>query len=85
MCAAGSNSIVEDRKGRIWIARSRVPDLNTGLCQVLGEHPRCIGGDDQMRLPYAEALSQDPQGNLWIGGAGQLIRWRDGSPDKTLP
>ncbi len=73
------NSIVEDRKGRIWVARSRVPNLNTGLCQVLGDHPECIGGDDRMRVPYAEALSGDPQGNLWIGGAGQLVRWRDGS------
>ncbi len=32
-----------------------------------------------MRLPYAEALSEDPQGNLWIGGSGQLMRWSDGS------
>lgn len=73
------NSIVEDRKGRIWVARSRAPDLNGGLCQVAGEHPRCIGGDDRMRLTYAEALSEDKQGNLWVGGSGQLIRWRDGS------
>jgi signal transduction histidine kinase/ligand-binding sensor domain-containing protein len=73
------NSIVEDRKGRIWIARSRVSDPNGGLCQVAGEHPGCMGGDDRMRLSYAESLAEDPQGNLWVGGSGQLIRWRDGS------
>jgi hypothetical protein len=42
------NSILEDRKGRIWITRSRVPELNGGLCQVLGENPGCIGGDDRI-------------------------------------
>ena len=73
------NSILEDRKGRIWVTRSRVPELNGGLCQVLGEHPGCIGGDDRMRLPYAGALSEDLLGNLWIGGDDQLMRWRDGS------
>ena len=73
------NSILEDRKGRIWVARSRVPDSSGGLCQAAGEHPGCVGGDNQMRLSYAEALSEDLQGNLWIGGAGQLMRWRDGS------
>jgi signal transduction histidine kinase/ligand-binding sensor domain-containing protein len=73
------NSILEDRKGRIWAARSRVPDPDGGLCQVVGEHPGCIGGDDRMQLPYAGALAEDPQGNLWIGGADQLMRWRDGS------
>src|SRR5579862_1440494 len=67
------NTILEDRKGQIWVARSRVPDLNGGLCQVAGEHPGCIGGDDRMRLSYAEALSKDLQGNLWIGGPGQLM------------
>ena len=78
------NSIVEDGKGRIWVARSRVPDTNGGLCQAAGEHPGCIGGDDRMRLSYAEALSEDAQGNLWVGGSGQLIRWRHGSFKRYL-
>ena len=78
------NSILEDHKGRIWIARSRVPSLSGGLCQIIGEHPGCIGGDDRMRLSYAEALSEDRQGNLWIGGPGQLMRWRDGSFKRYL-
>jgi signal transduction histidine kinase/ligand-binding sensor domain-containing protein len=73
------DAILEDRKGRIWVGRSRVPGLDGGLCQVMGEHPGCIGGDDRMGLSYAEALSEDLQGNLWIGGPGQLMRWRDGS------
>jgi ligand-binding sensor domain-containing protein len=49
------------------------------VCQVVGEHPGCIGGDGRMRLLTAGALSEDMEGNLWIGAPKQLIRWRDGS------
>jgi signal transduction histidine kinase/ligand-binding sensor domain-containing protein len=71
--------ILEDHKHRIWVARPRPPDLNGGVCQVVGEHPGCIGGDGRMRLLTAAALSEDMEGNLWIGAPKQLIRWRDGS------
>jgi signal transduction histidine kinase/ligand-binding sensor domain-containing protein len=70
------NAIIEDRKHRIWVARSRPPDTAGGLCQAAGENPRCIGGDDQLRLPYAVTLSEDAGGNLWVGTSGQLLRWR---------
>ena len=73
------NAIIEDRKQRIWIARSRVPDADGGLCQALGEQPRCIGNDDRLRLPYAVTLAEDIDGNLWIGTSGQLLRWREDS------
>jgi signal transduction histidine kinase/ligand-binding sensor domain-containing protein len=73
------DEILEDHEGRIWVARSRVTNSNGGLCQVRGEHPGCIGGDDRMRLLYAVTLAEDAQGNLWIGSSDQLMRWRDGS------
>jgi signal transduction histidine kinase/ligand-binding sensor domain-containing protein len=81
-------AILEDRQQRIWVARSRmlrardlaIPTaLSGGLCQVVGNHPGCIGADDQMRIPTADALSEDAEGNLWVGAPDQLIRWRDGS------
>ena len=53
------NAIIEDRQHRIWVARSRPPDTNGGLCQAAGEKPRCIGGDDRLRLPYAVTVSED--------------------------
>ena len=34
------NAIIEDRKHRIWVARSRPPDTSGGLCQAAGEQPR---------------------------------------------
>src|SRR5262245_53666481 len=58
--------------------------LSGGLCQVVGEHPGCIGGDDRMRTLTADALSEDAQGNLWIGAPNQLIRWHDGSFETYL-
>src|SRR5262245_45011803 len=71
-------AILEDRQRRIWVARSR-PEPDGGLCQVVGDHPGCIGGDDRMRLVTAGALAEDVEGNLWIGAPNQLMRWRDGS------
>jgi PAS domain S-box-containing protein len=38
-----------------------------------------VGGDDQMKLPHATAIAEDSQGNLWVGGTLQLLRWREGS------
>src|SRR5262249_43461813 len=86
-------AILEDHRKRIWVTRSRmlrardrgVPTaLGGGLCQVAGDHPGCIGGDGRMRMFSADALSEDAEGNLWVGAANQLIRWRDGSFDAYL-
>src|SRR5262245_2696998 len=86
-------AILEDRHRRIWAARSRmmrardlgVPTaLSGGLCQVAHDHTECIGGDDRMRIFTADALSEDPDGNLWIGAPNELIRWRDGSFETYL-
>jgi signal transduction histidine kinase/ligand-binding sensor domain-containing protein len=76
-------AILEDHKRRIWAARSRA-ERSGGLCQVVGDHPGCIGGDDRMRLPAAGALSEDVEGNLWIGAPNQLMRWHEGSFEAYL-
>jgi len=73
------NAIIEDRHHRIWVARSRPTDPTGGLCRATGEQPRCIGGDDRLRLSYAVTLAEDIDGNLWIGSSGQLLRWSDHS------
>lgn len=75
------NSILEDHKGRIWAARSRVPDSDGGLCLASGGHPGCIGGDERMRLPYAGPLATDAHGDIWVGASDQLVRWSDESFD----
>jgi signal transduction histidine kinase/ligand-binding sensor domain-containing protein len=72
-------AIIEDRHHRIWVVRQRPPDPDGGLCQAAGEQPRCIGGDDRLRLSYAVALAEDIHGNLWVGSSGQLLQWSDHS------
>src|SRR5262249_48694454 len=80
------SAILEDRERRIWVARSRmlrdrdlgVPTAMSGaLCEVVGDHPGCIGGDDRMRLFSAHALAEDVEGNLWIGAPNQVVRRHD--------
>jgi signal transduction histidine kinase/streptogramin lyase len=50
----------------------------------VGDHPGCIRGDDRTPLLTADALSEDVEGNLWIGGSNQLMRWRDSSFETYL-
>src|SRR5215831_6290447 len=73
------NDIIEDRQHRIWVARSRPPDSSGGLCEATGEQPRCIGGEDTLRLPYAVTLAEDNDGSLWVGSSGQLLQWSEHS------
>jgi ligand-binding sensor domain-containing protein len=86
-------AILEDHKRRIWVARARMlrardlgepTALSGGLCQVVGDHPGCIGGDDRMQLFTAFALSEDVEGNLWVGAPNQLMRWHDGVVEPYL-
>ena len=74
------NGIIQDHKGRIWVARSRSHETG-GFCQVTGEHPGCLGADDRLNLPNAGAIAEDLHGNLWVGGKDQLLRWHEGSFD----
>src|SRR5262245_54730659 len=80
----GINAIIEDRQHRIWIARSRPPDAAGGLCQAAGEQPRCIGGDDRLRLPYGVTLAEDTDGSLWVGSSSQLLQWSERSQHSYL-
>ena len=73
------NGILEDPVHRIWATRSRAGATEGGLCEVEGEHSRCFGADDELRLPYAGPLAQDKRGNLWIGAPDQLLRWSNSS------
>jgi signal transduction histidine kinase/ligand-binding sensor domain-containing protein len=73
------NAIVEDRNGTVWITRSRVRDANGPLCQVVDSKLRCYGKLDGITTPYATALINDSEGNLWIGSSTGLTRWQAGS------
>jgi signal transduction histidine kinase/ligand-binding sensor domain-containing protein len=78
------NSIVEDRTGAVWITRSRVPDANGPLCQVVGTNLHCYGKADGIPYPYAGPLVEDSLAYLWIGSSGALSRWKPGSSNTYL-
>jgi signal transduction histidine kinase/ligand-binding sensor domain-containing protein len=76
-------AIAEDHQKRIWVVRS-LAEPTGGLCQVVGDHSDCIRGAARMPLLTATALSEDVEGNLWVGGSNQLLRWRDGDLETYL-
>ena len=72
--------MVEDEKGRIWVAPRQPGDYTPGLCQVADTAVRCYTSQDG--VPPATAggpVVQDLAGNIWAGGATTLLRWRPGS------
>ncbi|HEY9402459.1 MAG TPA: two-component regulator propeller domain-containing protein [Pyrinomonadaceae bacterium] len=79
------NSILEDRNGTVWFTRSRVHDSTGPFCQVTGAQTRCFGKQDGMPFPFGQALTQDSEGNFWIGSSAGLNRWRNGSSDTYTP
>ena len=73
------NSIIQDGRGVVWFARSRVRDGGGPLCSVAANSLRCYGKAEGIAIPYAVPLKEDPLGNLWIGGSTTLVRWSPGS------
>ena len=68
-------NIVEDRQGTIWFSRGG-PRLEGGrLCQVVGSSTRCLGIADGVPPVLVNSLTEDIQGNIWIGGQRTLLRW----------
>jgi PAS domain S-box-containing protein len=70
------NSIYEDRKGTIWISRSRT--RAGAVCKVIVSVATCYAPKDGVP-PYAETLIGDNSGYLWIGTSTALVRWKPGS------
>jgi signal transduction histidine kinase/ligand-binding sensor domain-containing protein len=72
------NSLIEDRDGIIWAARTRVTDGAGPLCQVVGIKLRCYGKADGISFPYGGTLADDLKGDIWIGGESKFARWSHG-------
>jgi signal transduction histidine kinase/ligand-binding sensor domain-containing protein len=71
----GGGRLLEDRDGRVW---ATLNDSSTGgLCRVMESTTHCVRLLEGVGPVYA--LIDDQQGNLWIGGATGLLRWREGA------
>jgi ligand-binding sensor domain-containing protein len=79
------NAIIQDHNGTVWITRSRPLDEKGPLCQVVDARLLCKGKADGITRLYAGPLVEDLAGNLWLGSANILTRWRVGSSATFAP
>src|SRR5262249_40979868 len=80
------NAIVEDRRGAIWITRTRSVDDTGALCRVTdATQLRCYGKADGQPLRFAVPLAVDADGNFWLTGNGSVVRWRPDSSSTYAP
>ncbi|MBB6145288.1 signal transduction histidine kinase/ligand-binding sensor domain-containing protein [Silvibacterium bohemicum] len=79
------DSIIEDHRHAIWIARTRSRDEGGPICEVTGPRLHCYGKADGVPIPYSNPLVEDGGGNLWIGAAEGAASWRPGSSTLYVP
>ncbi len=72
------NTILEDLRGSIWIARSRVSDGKGPVCRVEDKKLRCYGSSDGIPFSYGGLIVEDKFENLWVETNGALCRWKPG-------
>jgi len=64
-------AMAEDRSGRVWVATQK------GVCELRGRECFADAVPAALRTFQAYVLTADSGGGLWLGGAGQVLRWRD--------
>lgn len=81
------NKIVQDKNGKIWIARSRLPSERGPLCRVERDRFDCFGGGEGIGFGVqgAEALIEDRAGGLWIGSTKGVGHWNGHSGATYFP
>ena len=81
------NAIVQDKNGKIWIARSRLPLERGPLCSVERDRFDCFGGGEGVGFGVqgAEALIDDRAGGLWIGSTKGVCHWNGHSGATYFP
>jgi signal transduction histidine kinase/ligand-binding sensor domain-containing protein len=75
------NSIIEDQKGRIWAARSRIRDGKGPLCEIQGTQVQCHGQSDGLACRYGNVVAADKGGAIWVGDEGGVCSWKDGTAE----
>ncbi len=71
-------SILEDHTGQIWIMRGRLLDPSEPVCQVTPVL-KCYGQQDGIPFSNGNALVEDPDGAIWVGGDTGFVKWRPGT------
>jgi ligand-binding sensor domain-containing protein len=76
------NAILEDKSGAIWMARTRMEPPVGPICKVTGDTLRCFGAADGLSCRYGNALANDDDHSVWVGGSEAICRW---TPDSSPP
>ncbi len=78
---AGSSidALLEDRHGTIWAAGFEVPKGKLCAIESRTRAIECHGKDGTLGT-YVGSLFEDFDGNLWVGAANGLWRWKPGPP-----
>jgi signal transduction histidine kinase/ligand-binding sensor domain-containing protein len=69
-------ALLEDHRGVVWVGHTRALEEVPPLCRFERERFQCFWFPDRDRLHYVGSLSEDRQGDLWIGGETGVCRWR---------
>jgi ligand-binding sensor domain-containing protein len=61
------NSLIEDRQGRLWAARSSIRDNKGPLCEVDGTQVKFQGEGDGLGCQFGNVVARDNTGAVWVG------------------
>jgi signal transduction histidine kinase/ligand-binding sensor domain-containing protein len=76
------NALLQDRDGTVWAGT--IFKASTGrLCAIRGESTQCYGDEGNLGAGV-QSLYEDSAGNLWVGAANGLWRWKPGAPTHYL-
>ena len=71
-------ALAEDRDGAVWAGTNGLGG-NARLCSIQGETVEC-DGDDGTFGRFVLSLHEDQAGDLWVGAATGVWRWRAAAP-----
>jgi ligand-binding sensor domain-containing protein len=72
--------LIEDHRGRIWVARTRVQDGKGPLCEIQGTGLHCPTQAEELGCQHAGALTEDRNGTIWAADfGGKVCSWKDGA------
>jgi signal transduction histidine kinase/ligand-binding sensor domain-containing protein len=74
--------IVETHDGTIWAGHTRALRALAPLCSLPKKGQfHCVGEAEGLPFSWIEALKEDAQGNLWVGGNGGVCKWQEGKAE----
>jgi signal transduction histidine kinase/ligand-binding sensor domain-containing protein len=76
------NGLAEDSQGTLWATASNLS--TSALCAIQGSRTECYGSDGRFGA-WAGSVLEDRHGNLWLGAANGVWRWRPGPTQLSLP